>query len=149
MPSAIRIRSLLLNDASALATLHHDSFPKSWSEDAFISLLNAATTSGLLAATEQTPVGFILAQVFMDEVEVLTFAVTPSHQGQGVGTQLLSTLLDKLKAQGIKNLFLDVSVLNTAARALYEKYGFQPIAKRINYFPHLTDATALVLKCAL
>jgi len=149
MPNALHLRPLLLNDANTLAIIHHGAFPKPWPREAFTSLLKAPTALGLLATQEQTAVGFILAQAFNDEAEILTFAVLPSYQGQGVGTRLLSTLLRQLKAQGIKSLFLEVSVLNTAALALYEKQDFQPIAQRVNYFPHLSNATALVLKCAL
>lgn len=149
MLNALHFRPLLLSDANSLAAIHHDAFPKSWPREAFTSLLKAPTALGLLATQEQTAVGFILAQAFSDEAEILTFAVLPSYQRQGIGTRLFSTLLSQLKAQGIKSLFLEVSVLNATALALYEKHNFQPIAQRVNYFPHLSNATALVLRCVL
>jgi len=56
------------------------------------------------------------------QAEIVSIAVNPECQGQGVGTLLFSSVLDNLKHQSIG---LNVRRDNPAARRLYAKVGFQ------------------------
>lgn len=49
----------------------------------------------------------------------------PSIQGQGVGTQLITALVEHLKAKKIRGLILDVAADNERAIRFYKKNGFQ------------------------
>jgi len=49
----------------------------------------------------------------------------PSCQGQGVGSQLISTLISHLKEKQVKGLMLDVAADNERAIRFYKKNGFQ------------------------
>lgn len=49
----------------------------------------------------------------------------PECQGQGVGRQLIETLVRHLYRKGVKGLMLDVSADNEGARVFYEKCGFR------------------------
>ncbi|MBS2535294.1 GNAT family N-acetyltransferase [Catenulispora sp. NF23] len=51
----------------------------------------------------------------------------PSHQGQGHGRALLSTLFAALDQAGAKRVHLVMSTANTAARAFYDRIGFHEI----------------------
>ena len=53
--------------------------------------------------------------------------ILPEFQGQGVGTQLLTALQDKLTESFVEGLYLTCSLKNTKARAFYEKCGFEDI----------------------
>ena len=51
--------------------------------------------------------------------------VHPEHRGKGISSLLLSQTLDQAFAQtGLTKVMLTVTDGNTAAKALYEKYGF-------------------------
>jgi len=52
------------------------------------------------------------------------FAVVPRYQGRGIGRQVLSTLARYLKAEGVADIGLEVSVTNDAALHLYLSCGF-------------------------
>lgn len=150
MPNShIILRKLHLDDAQALQDIHQLCFPDAWSEDAFQTLLMQPLTIGWLALQQPLPIGFILARLIGEEAEVLTFAVLPRQQGKGVGESLLTTLLAHLQASKVKSLFLEVSILNHPAQHLYQKLGFTELTRRLNYFPHLTDSTAIVLRKAI
>ncbi|WP_240795581.1 GNAT family N-acetyltransferase [Aquibacillus halophilus] len=83
--------------------------------------------------SETTPVGAIWIRVFDEssptygyidsETPVLSMAILPNYRGQGIGTLLLSTLLNSTKATGVKSLSLSVDPSNPALR-LYKKMGF-------------------------
>lgn len=61
----------------------------------------------------------------------LWIAVGRAHQGRGVGTRLLSTMIEAAERwMGLTRLELDVHVGNAAAVRLYEKLGFVIEARR-------------------
>jgi hypothetical protein len=51
-----------------------------------------------------------------------------------VGERLLLAMLDLAIDKGAREATLEVRLSNTAARNLYEKYGFRPVGIRPNYY---------------
>lgn len=136
--------------AAALAPLHEAAFPpgERWDADALAQQLALPGVYGLAALRgDGAPAGFILARVAADEAEVLTLAVVPAVQGQGIGGLLLRAALDHAAAAGAGAMFLEVSPENAAALALYARAGFAAVGRRRGYYPDGGDA--LVLRCAL
>jgi len=61
---------------------------------------------------------------FVDEsTPELAIAVVPSRRGRGIGELLLTSLLDRARADGVRQVSLSVERENPALR-LYEKHGF-------------------------
>jgi RimJ/RimL family protein N-acetyltransferase len=54
-----------------------------------------------------------------------TLATNPQFQRQGIGTQFMTALLEKLKEDGIKRVDLCVEADNPVAQQFYKKLGFQ------------------------
>ncbi|MBQ6380401.1 MAG: GNAT family N-acetyltransferase [Clostridia bacterium] len=50
--------------------------------------------------------------------------ILPPYQSAGYGSKLMETLLQHLKAQGVKGVCLSCGADNTRAIKFYEKYGF-------------------------
>lgn len=82
-----------------------------------------------------------------DEAEVLTLAVAPGQQRRGCAGALLDAVIDALRRDGVRALFLEVDVGNKAAIALYEGRGFDRIARRKRYYR--SGADALVMRADL
>ncbi len=57
--------------------------------------------------------------------EVRRMRVNADYQGQGIGSLILETLIQKAKDLGYKKLELDTTVNMKAAIQLYEKHGFK------------------------
>ena len=107
-------------DGRILEEIHAVCFPDGWSRETFDHLLTEIRTCGWMATSlERIPVGFILARVVGDEAEILTFAVHPSSQRQGVGRGLLTELMTFLKSVQCIKVFLEVAVDNKVAIDLY------------------------------
>lgn len=53
----------------------------------------------------------------------------PNTQGHGLGRQLITTFLDKLRELKVSGVHLEVSTTNRAAISFYEKVGFTVIAE--------------------
>lgn len=88
-----------------------------------------------LLVEQQQILGYGILKVVADEAEILNIAITPAHQGKGLGKQLLAKLMleaEQLKAQ---ECFLEVRESNTHAYRLYEQFGFNEVGRRANYYP--------------
>jgi len=71
------------------------------------------------------------------------FAVVPRYQGRGIGRQVLATLARQLKAEGVADIGLEVSVTNDAALRLYLSCGFDVMGTEdyyeVRFEPRGTD----------
>ena len=63
------------------------------------------------------------AEIYLSRIEIL-----PGHQGRGIGTRLISALIDEARHKG-QDLVLDVLTSNTRARALYQRLGMTEVAR--------------------
>ena len=70
----------------------------------------------------------------MDEAEITSVSVRKDLRGQGIGTKLITALLDYLRKDGAKIAYLDVRESNQAARTLYTKCGFSEIGRRKRFY---------------
>lgn len=78
-----------------------------------------------LATYDEAPVGTL--KVFLTETAagIYGFAVAPERQGQGIGRDLLTRIIEELQAEGYARITLEVLTDNERALALYRSTGFQ------------------------
>ena len=57
--------------------------------------------------------------IFVDDL-----AVQEEYRGHGIGTKLLTAVKEKVRAEQLDGLELQVNARNTAAKRMYEKFGF-------------------------
>ncbi len=74
------------------------------------------------------------------EVQVGNFAVLPEYRRQGIASLLMDALIAEAESQGICDISLEVRPSNTAALALYAKYGFAEEGRRKGYYQGKEDA---------
>ena len=115
--------------ASALAALHAQCFAKPWSEDEIKTLLTLPTT--ILWITAQ---GFLMCSKIADEMEILTIGVLPAYRRQHIASNFLQSMLNYASQNDIHGIFLEVSITNQPAQALYYRFGFQEIGRRRGYY---------------
>lgn len=63
-----------------------------------------------------------------DLFELSKMAVADNQQGHGIGTQLLSHVIDWVRARSIKTLFLETNTVLERAVRLYQRAGFRETA---------------------
>ena len=78
--------------------------------------------------------GYIISTVVCGEAEIQRIAIDSDFRGAGYGSQLLNEFINRCKNNGIYTLLLEVRDSNTAARALYEKFGFKVVGIRKCYY---------------
>jgi ribosomal protein S18 acetylase RimI-like enzyme len=62
------------------------------------------------------------------EIYLSRIEIHPGHQGQGIGTRVISALLDEAERKG-QDLVLDVLTVNHRAQALYQRLGLKEVAR--------------------
>jgi len=94
---------------------------RSWVED----LLEAGVNVVALDGDEVVGHAVLVPDEVGDGYELAIF-VLQDHQGAGIGTELLKTLLGHGAEDGIERVWLTVEPWNYAAIHIYEKLGFEP-----------------------
>nr|WP_209707110.1 ribosomal protein S18-alanine N-acetyltransferase [Leucobacter exalbidus] len=78
------------------------------------------------------------------EGDIQTIAVAPGHRGTGQGRRLIEALLERARAKGVREIFLEVRADNPVARALYTSLSFDEIGVRPHYYqPDNVDAVVM------
>ncbi|HVB55387.1 MAG TPA: GNAT family N-acetyltransferase [Candidatus Acidoferrales bacterium] len=91
--------------------------------------------------------GFLVARHVVGDLEILNFAVSPASRRQGVGAALLAEALHWSKAFRPGKAILEVRASNLAALQFYEKHGFKPTGRRLQYYTApIEDALVLALR---
>lgn len=62
------------------------------------------------------------------EIYLARIEIHPDHQGRGIGTGLISALIDEAGRKG-QDLVLDVLTVNHRAQALYQRLGMKEVAR--------------------
>lgn len=134
-------------DVEPAARLETELFPdEPWSERGFWSELAGVpqTRTYLVAEDDEDGlVGYAGLAAVAPEADVQTVAVRPQRQRAGVGALLLGALLDDAGARGCSQVLLEVAEGNDPARRLYERFGFEPIARRRGYYGPGRDAVVM------
>lgn len=122
------------DDLEAIVAIEQASFSDAWEPESFRSLVAPPAEHCRVAVREGTVLGYWVGSRIDDEAELANFAVDPSLRRSGVGTQLLEDFLIHVGALGSTTVFLEVRASNTAALALYRRYGFVELTRRKGYY---------------
>ncbi|KIN60190.1 Ribosomal-protein-alanine acetyltransferase [Sulfitobacter noctilucae] len=122
----------------ALARVHSAAFvaERAWTAQEFAALLASPHVQVFTH-----PAGFALTRTVVGESELLTLAVDPAHQRQGVGRHLIEEWIVSLAGRA-DTAFLEVASDNEAAQALYAALGFTAVARRPAYYARKNSAAA-------
>ena len=124
-------------DIPVLAGLEKEIYPESpWSAAQFREELSGVprTRKYLVALESQEIVGYGGVALAGDVADIHTLTVIPSFRRKGIATQMLKELESWAISKGIKDFMLEMREGNLEAQPLYEKYGYQVISRRDNYY---------------
>ena len=115
-----------------------------WSTESITAQLDKPDSYCAVAVDEEKVVGYIAFEKILDEGSIVELAVDPEHRRQGMGRRLVELMLSS--CTGVKTICLEVRVSNTAARSLYEAFGFEEITIRKNYYDDPREDAAIMIK---
>ena len=124
-----KIRSL----SEKLAKIHSQSFNQKnlkYSSEFILSLLKNPNISYIYKKNK----GFCIFSCNEKEAEIITMAILPKYQNQGIGFLILTELEGILSEISCNKVFLEVASNNLIAIHLYDKLGFKSFGIRKNYY---------------
>ena len=84
--------------------------------------------------SSRTIVGFLGTWYAVDQAHIVSVGVADGYRRRGIGELLLIAAVEHAAARNAETITLEVRKSNTAARALYEKYGFIEQGLRKRYY---------------
>lgn len=132
--TTVRFRPMTGDDLPTVLALETTVYPDPWSEAVFREEIARHDRVYLVAEEGDLVVGFAGLLLVEHDAHVTTVAVDPASRGRGLGTRLMLALADAALESGAAHLTLEVRVSNTAARRLYERFGFEPVGRRKDYY---------------
>jgi ribosomal-protein-alanine N-acetyltransferase len=132
-PSEVNIRRLAYADLPQVVAIERRAFPTPWSLAMFVLELSkpAGTCLAAVDAADRLA-GYVVCSRYDEAWHLMNIAVDPDARRRGVGTALLSELLDHVGPDA--RLTLEVRTSNAGAIALYERFGFRSAGVRRRYY---------------
>lgn len=115
-----------------------------WSAESFISEVKKDNGIVICCYADNCVSGLICGYFAGDEADITSVAVDENYRRLGIGSKLIQEFLKNLP-EYISDIFLEVRESNSPAIGLYEKYGFEKISIRKNFYSN-PDENAVVMR---
>ena len=135
----ILIKHMTPEDVVQVHQIEEACFSTPWSLENFKAVFRYEYNHYLTAWDGEEIVGFIGLMEVAGEGDITNVAGLPSHRKRGIGDQLVSSMIALAKEKEISKIMLEVRASNEAAIHLYEKYGFEFLCIRKNYYQKPTE----------
>ena len=100
----------------------------------------------LVAEEDGELLGYVSMLFVLDEGYIGNVAVAPSARRRGIASALLAELFCRAQALDLAFLTLEVRAGNVPAIALYERFGFQTVGRRKDYYSAPTEDALIMTK---
>jgi ribosomal-protein-alanine N-acetyltransferase len=140
---AVRIRRLAYSDLPAVIGIERRSFVTPWSLAMFV--LELSKPSGICLAMvddEGVLIGYLVCSRYEEVWHLMNVAVDPARRRRRIATELIEQLFEDAGADA--RFTLEVRISNTAAIAMYERFGFRSAGLRRRYY-HDNGEDALIM----
>ena len=126
----VLIRKAEMKDAEAIYEIGKLCFSDAWRKETVIHDMEGDQSQYFVAEKEGQVLGYGCFWFVADEGQLVNIGIHPESWRQHLGEALLTRGLEEARQRGMKTLFLEVRVSNTAAQAMYEKFGFKNLGLR-------------------
>jgi len=141
----IRVVPMNADHLDELERLERICFSRPWSKRMLGEELENQCAAFLVAEDENGKVlGYAGLLVMMDEGYITNVAVFPEYRRLGIAAKIIEVYMNFAKANDLAFLTLEVRPSNAPAIALYQRFGFEEVGRRKNYYD-LPKEDALIL----
>lgn len=134
LPSGLHLEAMTEAHLDRLLPIELQAHGHPWSRGNFADALKSGYWGQVLLRDDQL-LGYFVAMLIVDEFHLLNITVAPQAQRQGLGRLLMEVLRCGAQANACQSLWLEVRESNLAARALYQRQGFEQVGARKRYYP--------------
>ncbi len=143
----IVIREFIESDIEQIHALEEDIFPHPWTlemfqddfnqKDNFTKTVKGKTLNcrnNYVLEYRGEVIAFYMGWAIFDEYTILNIGVKADFQEQGLGSLLMMNLVNKAIELECSYIYLEVRASNIPAQRLYEKFQFEEIGRRKDYY---------------
>ena len=139
----ILFRNMETGDIPDVLEIERQLFSDPWSEENFMfDLCENERSFSFVAEQNGEVIGYILGWYIEPELHIGNIAVKKSAQSNGVGSFLVSQMLNSVN--GYEVVYLEVRESNQIAQKMYQKFGFKSVYSRKSYYNDGENAVIMV-----
>ncbi len=128
------IRYMTEEDVQGVAEVEKECFASPWSEKSLSEELENGNAYFFVADINGEIAGYMGTISVFGECSVTNIAVKEKHRNKGLASALLQRAILNSVYMDDEFITLEVRKSNTAAISLYEKFGFQKMGERKNFY---------------
>lgn len=142
----MEIKRMTLSDVQGIYEIESECFSKPWSLDGIKTELNNDNANFFVAKEGDKVAGYIGSYIIIDECMIANVAVTKEFRKTGVASKLLEKLIEVCKTRDVKLMSLEVRKSNSSAIALYNKFLFNNVGTRKNFYQSPTEDAIIMTR---
>lgn len=129
------IRLMRPEDLDKVMVIERTSFESPWTKNNFFDeFKNSDLSTQLVMELDNRIIAFAIVWIIIDECHLANIAVHPDCRRMGVAEILLNKVISIAREKNCKKIMLEVRKSNTPAIQLYNKYRFEKVGVRKNYY---------------
>jgi [ribosomal protein S18]-alanine N-acetyltransferase len=142
------IRLISEKDLDQVVLLEKELFgDDSWDKETFFEQINNNPYASIYIFEENYKIiGYVDLWIAYENADLANIGVSKQYQGKGIGSQLMQFCERIVNQNKCENYSLEVRVSNIKAIHLYEKFGFQIVGVRKNYYANGENAYLMIRK---
>ncbi len=143
-------REMNFSDIKQVMEIETEVYESPWNRVSFVNeLRHNKYASYFVYEKDEEIVAYGGIWNILDEAHITNIAVKKSYQKKGIGEKMLSYLEEKAFEKGATGITLEVRASNKAAKALYEKCGYNSWGVRPKYYTDNNEDAIIMWKMKL
>lgn len=131
-------------DVFDILSLDEENFSNNFDEKFYLEYIKNQRI--IVSENEKSIVGYILFNQILDEAEIYKIVVSKNFRNKQIAFKIMEFLLNELKKNDVKKIFLEVRKSNIPAINLYKKCGFIEIREIVDYYTNPKEDGIMMLK---
>lgn len=135
----MQIRWLIRRDMREVLDIENQSFEHRWTEQDFLTYLRERNCIGMVAERNNMIVGYCVYLLFPNALEIINLAISPVLRREGIGSQLIDRMKDKLSQHKRHFIYAAVRETNIEAQMFFKGCGFNAYDIHKNHYEVCND----------
>ena len=135
-----QISNMTLEDLDFIKDILSSEFDDFWNYNVFKSELENQNSKYIVIKNGSEILGFAGIWIAIDEAHITNIVIKKNYRNQGLGSIILENLITLAFSLNLKCITLEVRQSNSPAIKLYEKFGFNKLGIRKNYYNNTENA---------
>lgn len=131
-------------DVFDILSLDNENFSNNFKEAFYLEYIKNQRV--IVAEKEENVIGYVIFNQILDEAEIYKIVVLKELRKKQIAFKIIEFLLNELKKNNVKKIFLEVRKNNIPAIDLYNKCGFINIREIVDYYNNPKENGIMMLK---